>query len=127
MEKIDYQLKVMKAYKEGKTIEYRNLYPNDTEWDECISPVWDWGLFDYRVKEEPNYRPYENKEEFMLFQKQHGIYLYKLSTKEYFIPTSVINGGVEFTQLGESVSYGWEMLIENFIWQDGTPCGVLKE
>lgn len=124
MEKIDYQLKVMKAHKEGKKIECIDTRDPEDNWKETVDPIWNWGDFDYRVKEEPNYRPYENKEEFMLFQKQHGIYLYKLSTKEYFIPTSVINGGVEFTQLGESVSYGWEMLIEEFIWQDGTPCGV---
>lgn len=124
MGEIDYKISVMQAFKEGKAIERKEY--GFTEWKEDFEPSWDWIDFDYRVKICPDYRPYNSKVEFLNAQKQHGIYILK-KNGEYLIPTSVINGGVEFTQLGESVSYGWELLFENFCWQDGTPCGILKE
>lgn len=74
--------------------------------------------------ENVQYRPYASIKEFLQAQKEHGPYLYmNKENPTYVIPTSVINGGVEFTRLGESVSCGWKLLFDNFTWQDGTSCG----
>lgn len=39
---------------------------------------------------------------------------------------SVSNGGIEITVMGDSITYGWDLLFKNFVWQDETPCGMLK-
>ena len=44
----------MKAYEEGKTIQYRDKCIKDDVWYDTKFPSWNWSLYDYRVKpEEP--------------------------------------------------------------------------
>ena len=124
-ERIDYQIKVMRAYRDGAVIEYIDKHVSDDIWEICDNPQWNWRDFNYRIKKQPKYRPYKNTLEFLQAQKEHGPYLCMNNEKyTYIIPTSVVIGGVEFTQLGESITYGWELLFEDFTWQDGTPCGI---
>lgn len=57
---------VMMAYADGKTIECR--FKNDYDrWYEAILVNgvldFDWNLIDYRIKPEPTYRPFKDKEE----------------------------------------------------------------
>lgn len=43
------KIAVMQAFADGKTVEGR--YANGSnEWGESINPVWDWSLYEYRVK-----------------------------------------------------------------------------
>ena len=44
-------IKVMQAWIEGKTIQYRSY--RHTEWVELTSPIWDWDCGEYRIKPEP--------------------------------------------------------------------------
>lgn len=41
---------VMKAYDEGKKIQFKENH--EVEWHDCNTPLWDWACFDYRVKPE---------------------------------------------------------------------------
>ena len=52
---------VMMAYAEGKEIEHFDEYIND--WDKVDDPKFNWGIDVYRIKKEPTYRPFKNKEE----------------------------------------------------------------
>jgi len=49
------KIEVMKAYDEGKTIEFspRKSVYSRPKWDFCPNPQWDWIGFEYRVKPEP--------------------------------------------------------------------------
>lgn len=47
---IDYKIGVMQAYRGGKVIEFRS---KSGSWYTSTDPVWSWGEYDYRVKEEP--------------------------------------------------------------------------
>lgn len=123
-ESVEYKISVMQAFKEGKTIERKEW--GTTKWEEDVEPSWNWDDFGYQVKESPDYRPYETKAEFLNAQKQHGIYLCNKKSKNYCFPTSVSNGGIEITVMGDSITYGWDLLFKNFVWQDETPCGMLK-
>ena len=52
-------LPIMKAFVEGKTIEYS---ADGKFWSEVDTPTWSSGKF-YRIKSEPKYRPFKTKEE----------------------------------------------------------------
>ena len=92
--RIDYQISVMQAYRDGAEIEFINKTVSDYEWSNCNNPNWNWTLFDYRIKPKPKYRPYNNTTEFLITQKEHGPYLCMNNEKHtYIIPTSVVIGG----------------------------------
>ena len=42
------KIKVMQAFLEGEEIEFRI---NEGDWQPNVNPVWNWGIYDYRVKE----------------------------------------------------------------------------
>ena len=49
--KIEDQIKVMQAFSEGKSVEYRHM--SQSYWESCPRPIWNWGDGTYRIKEEP--------------------------------------------------------------------------
>ena len=125
---IDYMLSVMQAYKEGKTIENKAKYTSHA-WSVDHNPVWNWDYIDYRVKEEENeplYRPYETKNEFLVDSINNRFYLCDKNTNARFLPTCVLANGVEMTCNGECISLTWKKLFENFTWDNGSPCGTKK-
>ena len=125
---IDYMLSVMQAYKEGKTIEHKVRYPRAV-WYIDYNPVWNWDAMDYRVKEEENellYRPYKDKNEFLVDSINNGFYICNKDTGIYYLPSAIINRGIEIATVGTYVSYGWKQLFENFTWDNGSPCGIKK-
>ena len=54
-------IEVMKAFEEGKKIEF--AIRNSNSWSIADSPSWNWWCNDYRVKADPVYRPYKDIEE----------------------------------------------------------------
>lgn len=126
-------IEVMKAYTEGKHVEYRGT-KNDP-WREAI-PRWDWNNFEYRIKpekEEPKYRPYKDLEEF----KKDIVRKYGGSTFENIIETRNIWLKDKYTEYMGQIArldnehicvdcnyYAWRTLFDNYTYLDGTPFGV---
>ena len=51
MKKLNRMIEVMNAYRKGEFIQSRCM---DTDnWTDEDKPSWNWGLFDYRIKPEP--------------------------------------------------------------------------
>ena len=123
-ERLDYQINVMQAYKEGAEIEYMKECLFEESWVTTSEPAWNWSACDYRIKPKPKYRPYKNAQEFLKDLEEHKMYIFNNGTGEYLIPTSITNKGIEFTQSGKNVSYSWGLLFIGFKWQDKTPCGI---
>lgn len=48
MQSVDYMIEVMRAYKNGKTVQAR--YIKGDRWEDCSRPVWNWSSFNYRIK-----------------------------------------------------------------------------
>jgi hypothetical protein len=44
------KIEVMQAFEDGKDIEHRSF--KSAKWMSCLSPVWDWTNYKYRVKSE---------------------------------------------------------------------------
>ena len=55
------KIEVMQAFADGKEIERK--YVIDGNWEDCISPDWDWVRYTYRIKKGPEYIPFDNTDE----------------------------------------------------------------
>lgn len=120
--KIDEMIEVMKAYKEGKPIEFRGKgSPMTQKWASADEPIWDWDSLDYRVKPEPEYVPYDsvlevNRDKWV---KKKGIpRLIKINELD-LDDIVCVRVGYEWVSL--------EDLFDEYTYDDGTPCGKLVQ
>lgn len=125
-EKID----VMLAYERGEQIEWRIKNGNRGWGKQRKPPVWDWNNFEYRVKKQPSYRLYKNADEFLQAQKEHGMYLREKVSQGVVMPLGVNDYRVILPDNRQPLTakdFLYENLLNCFVWQDGTPCGVKEE
>ena len=120
-------LPIIKAFTEGKTIEYREY---DGEWKEAHTPTWSSRLF-YRIKPEPKYRPFKTQEECwneMLKHQPFGWVKSKMNGRFSFI--GEVYGSDEFETVyialstSESLSRSSDSMFEQYTFYDGTPFGT---
>lgn len=129
-EKSKHLSEVLKAYSEGKTIEYRvwNPYGVWCEWTEWSGSsafnqaTNDGQPIEYRIKPEPALRPYANAQEFLKASKEHGPYLIPEKSNTYVLPSKISQGGLGYVQ--EYNQMCWAQVFKFYKWQDGTPCGI---
>ena len=104
-------LPVMQAFADGKTIEYSN----DGElWIETATPTWCSDKF-YRIKQEPKYRPFKNKEECWNEMLKHQPFGW-LSDKDgdYLLPSVI----------GDDSDFIFRFRVHKFA--DGAPFGIME-
>ena len=118
-------LPVMQAFAEGDVIQYRNVY---NEW---IDVKTEEGLCFtrpsscYRIKPEPNYRPFKNKEECWNEMEDHYPFGWvKAPNGELFCIDKVFDEGVAYKH---STCRFEEYLEGNYTFADGTPFGIKED
>lgn len=102
-------LPIIKAYSEGKKIEYFNgiKWENREELRFSSDPLY------YRIKQEPKYRPFKNVEECLNEMSKHQPFgWYKYNNKDYNLVTHLDN------------STDFEYRFKNYLFVDGTPFGI---
>ena len=133
--KVSEQISIMKAYKDGKTIEVKRC--DETKWESIVyieNYPFDFVLNDYRIANEPKYRPYKSVEEAFNEAKKHGFWVREKDRKYMSIicrfSTKVIRvNNLDTTKEvvyinGDSSDY----LLKNFVWaDDNSPCGIKIE
>jgi len=119
-------LSIMKAFAGGADIECSII--DEDKWTLTANPTWAWTTFKYRVKPKPQYRPYKDMFEFIdvVSKTQHKI----LKKKDYDVRYTI--KAIEMTRvvlqdLSSSYPITYEILLQNFTWDDGTPCGILED
>ena len=123
-------IEVMQAYERGEVIEMHSRCAfNKDDWKDIDSPLWNWGDIEYRIKSKPAYRPYKNADEFLAAQKEHGMWLSSKQVASYFMPVRLTGQIIEICAINsdglfEARGMCFQELIEKYVWQDGTPCGV---
>lgn len=122
-------IEIMQAYERGEQIERRDRCGGN--WYLSKDPSWDWVQYEYRIKHKPTYRPYKNIQEFLQAQKEHGMNIRLNECNYYRLPLYITNNliGLQCPQSGGSVvsiDASYEDLLRDYIWQDGTPCGIEK-
>ena len=77
----------------------------------------------------PTYRPYKNADEFLQAQMEHGMYLRPSTKAKYMTPITISGDTITLAFPLDSGNvytcrYSYDGILEDFTWQDGTPCGV---
>lgn len=121
--KVSEQIAIMKAYEDGKTIEGKRY--EETEW-KSLNYVddypFDFVLNEYRIANEPKYRPYESVKEAFQAAKEHGFWV-KCKNKESLCTICDFGVGI----CGDLYLNGYHALkfLNDFVWHDdGSPCGI---
>ena len=105
-------LPVMKAFADGKTIEYSS---DGDLWIETDTPTWCSDKF-YRIKPGPKYRPFETKEECWNEMLKHQPFGWlRDEDGDYILPATV----------GNKSDFIFRFKVYKFT--DGTPFGIKEE
>ena len=122
-------LPIMKAFVEGKTIEYST---DGKFWSEVDTPTWSSGKF-YRIKSEPKYRPFKTKEECwqeMMKHQPFGWVKEKENKKEMANIGNIFNvpNDTLITLCVDGVrNLSSLYFFRTYTFADGTPFGVKEE
>ena len=121
-------LPIIQAFSEGKTIQSRCIKGDTSLWYDDEDPSFD-DDFEYRIKPEPNYRPFKDAEECwaeMLKHHPFGVvkdkYFANYQTHRAF--TCLITNGCDF---GGYEDETFESCFKNLLFADGLPFGVNVE
>lgn len=122
-------LPVIKAFAEGKEIEYYDC--NDDDWIKTDTPIWA-SKINYRIKPEPKCRPFKSQEECwneMLKHEPFG-FLSIADKHDYFSICRVYEeeGKPKITFASNPYSdYDMTKVFDTFQFADGTPFGIKEE
>ena len=118
-------IEVMQAYERGEKIEVCYLYDPKDYWTACGTPIWDWNNFDYRVKPNKKYVPFNMPEEFLAAYRKHGEFIENKESGEK-MNAYVDKNGIVILSTALNCTYTFESLASLFGYykfSDGTPCG----
>lgn len=117
-------LSIIQAWAEGKTLQCRT---KNRPWFDLLDNKLELcGLFEYRIKPEPKYRPFKTKEECwneMLKHQPFG-WVKDTSNKAFYSILEVINEGCVFAY-GPVVPF--DDIYKYYTFADGTPFGIKEE
>ena len=128
-EKAKALLPIIQAFSEGKTIQSRCITDEMPLWWDDNNPTFKIDDFDYRIKPEPRYRPFKNAEECwaeMLKHQPFGWVKYKdgSTTNKFMFICDISDKEATFNNCIEFTYYSF---LEDYVFADGTPFGVLEE
>ena len=106
-------LPIIQAFVEGKTIEFRER--GCTLWTESVSPIFNFAIFEYRIKPEPKYRPFKDAEECWQEMQKHQPFGW-VKTDEGYEQIWHVNKGDDFNATLKTCTFA-----------DGTPFGIKEE
>ena len=106
-------LPIIKAYSEGKEIEFLNL---GGKWTLLTDPNFDGEPFQYRIKPEPKFRPFKNADECLEEIQKHQPFGYiKYKDRNSYFPTG----------FGDNLDFDY--LFKTYTFADGAPYGIKEE
>lgn len=119
---------VMLAYADGKKIEFKPRVDKSNNWTVCSAfhrPSFNWCKTDYRIKKEPTYRPFKDKEECWAEMQKHQPFgwVKNVFGSYFFVYLVSINGYVIVNDSEKKFTDAFDRL--TFV--DGTPFGIKEE
>ena len=121
---------ILQAFAEGRVIECRTKpsliegsdVPND--WTE-MKEIGFWNNIEYRIKQEPRYRPFENAEECWAEMLKHQPFGW-VKIGDWYCTIKEIRPTSAFCHGGGDV-FHYEDMVKQIIFADGTPFGIKEE
>ena len=111
----------MQAYADGKTIQFLKK----DVWSDMIAPNFSNPANYYRIKPEPKYRPFKNKEEcWNEMMKHHPFGWVKAPDGNFFCIDMVLDEGIVYKY---SKCRFDEYFEGNYTFVDGSPFGIKEE
>ena len=134
-EKIKEAAEVMLAFTEGKAIQYRRRDSNDRwlNWINDCAPSFDWLAREYRIKPEPQYRPFKTQEECWNEMLKHHPFGWVTDKCKYVHIVCVRQSNIEFNpDTDDNILYSCimtfsDVLEQGYTFTDGTPFGINEE
>lgn len=111
-------LPIIQAFAEGKIIQFKNAFGN---WIDCDGALFNYPPKDYRIKSEPKYRPFKDKEECWEEMQKHqpfGWVKYKDAIISIIAQLSLSH------VLFAGKNYTFKEAKDEFTFADGTPFGI---
>lgn len=102
---------VMLAYADGKKIEFLS---GNGSWKEVAIPGFNWGIDDYRIKPEPTYHPFKDKEECWAEMQKHQPFGWVKHKK---------NGSFSCVMAVDDSKW-YDAASEKYTFADGAPFGI---
>ena len=116
-------IKVMQAYVEGKQIQYKD----DEVWIDIDDPDWDWHNWEYRIKPEPNYRPFRDSEECWQEMQKHRPFCWiKNKNNGHYAMITKVNADFDKKHIAISGINIWTLseTMCDYTFADGEPFGI---
>ena len=113
-------LPIIQAFTEGKTIEARTN--SISKWIETTTPTFDL-LHEYRIKPEPKYRPFANKEECWEEMLKHQPFGWIQSKNALYNIIFISEDGISIHNSMGSGGYSFKSAF-TLTFADGTPFGI---
>ena len=124
--KVSEQIAIIKAYEDGKTIERRAFFTS--AWksiDNTENYQFNFAEYEYRIKPEQKYRPYESLEEAFKEAEKHGFWVKSKDKHSLFFIDIFEAAGNGDIYVGPCHVGAF---IQNLSWfGDSSPCGVTIE
>ena len=123
------RIKLMQAYVNGKQIQFFSILEN--KWVDTIDPSW--SQFNrYRIKPEPNYRPFKNAEEcWQEMQKHQPFGWIKDKNDGHYSMVTTVDAAAGEDKKHIEISGGniWTLseTMCDYTFADGTPFGINED
>ena len=122
------RIALMQAYVDGKQIQFFNILGE--KWEDTIDPRWSQ-VNRYRIKPEPNYRPFKNAEECWQEMQKHQPFGW-IKDKEdghYSMVTTVDAFYDDKNYIKISGDHNWSFAetMNNYTFADGEPFGINED
>lgn len=127
------KIKVMQAFLKGKTIQVKSIEYN-SDWEDIADTNWNWDDYEYRVKPEPEYRPYKDTDEMIEDYKVRSkcpfdlnmfpcIWVRNKANKAKYYITGFTENLVQWQGTLKSL----DILFEEYTYPDGSPIGKIVD
>lgn len=114
-------LPIIKAFADGKTIQFRERDVEEPSFDGCLN--------EYRIKPEPKFRPFKTKEECWDEMHKHPDFgwVKNKQNNSYCKISRIARYYTEERILCVGCSYTLAIAFDSFIFTDGTPFGIRED
>ena len=118
---------IIQAFAEGKAIESRCIKGDKSLWYDDEDPSFDDDL-EYRIKQEPTYRPFKDAEECWLEMQKHQPFGWVKDKKDgHHALITAVDDDTCGMSLNGNAAWSLSGIMDLFTFADGVPFGVKEE